>query len=282
MAESLIEQFRQQSYEAWETLAPIWAAQQEFRLQVMQPISDWLVEQAGLEPGDTVLELAAGTGETGFLAAQKVAPDGRVISTDFSPQMVETARTAGEVQGVKNSEYRVMDAEHMDLDDDSVDAVICRFGYMLMADPEAALAETRRVLRPDGRVTLAVWGPPDRNHWIFQPGALMVELGAMEMPQPDMPGVFSMADHERIRSLLKGAGFEDPRIEELGISFTFKDYDEYWEFVERSSGPIALAAQKLSDEERARARETLRERMAQYEGDSGFTVSGVCVCVAAQ
>ena len=96
--------------------------------------------------------------------------------------MVEAARSAGREQGLANIEYRVLDAEHMDLAADSVDGVICRFGYMLMADPAAALAETRRVLRPRGRLVFSVWGPPERNPWVSQLGLLAVQRGLMQPP----------------------------------------------------------------------------------------------------
>src|SRR4051812_21343442 len=163
MADPLIDNYRKKSLDTWEAMAPIWAAEQEFRTRTSQDVNSWLIEKLAPASGDTVLELAAGTGEVGFQAALAVGGSGHVISTDFSPGMVETARTAGEERGLSNVEYRVMDAEHMDLDDDSVDGVICRFGYMLMADPAASLAETRRVLRPGGRLVFSVWGAPERN-----------------------------------------------------------------------------------------------------------------------
>src|SRR4051794_4413253 len=188
MGDPLLDNYRRQSLDTWDTLAPIWAAEHEFRTRTSQDVNVWLLEKLAPEPGDTVLELASGTGETGLQAARAVGDSGKVISTDFSPQMVETARSAGAEQGVRNVEYRVMDAEHTDLDDDSVDGVICRFGYMLMADPGAALAETRRVLRPDGRLVFSVWGPPDRNPWVSQLGMLAMERGLIAAPQPGMPG----------------------------------------------------------------------------------------------
>ena len=98
-----------------------------------------------------------------------------MISTDFAPEMVDVARRYGEARGLENVEYRVLDAERMDLDDDSVDGVVCRWGYMLMADPAAALKETRRVLRGGGPLAFAVWRTPDRNPWAAVPGMTLVQ-----------------------------------------------------------------------------------------------------------
>jgi ubiquinone/menaquinone biosynthesis C-methylase UbiE len=95
-------------------------------------------------------------GDTGFEAAAMIGEAGRLIWTDFSPQMVEVARRRGAALGLRNVDYREMDAEHIELEDATVDSVLCRSGYMLMADPAAALSETDRVLRPGGCLALSV------------------------------------------------------------------------------------------------------------------------------
>ena len=160
-------------------MAPGWGRRAERIDETTAPIREWLIDALAPQPGDIVLELAAGPGSTGFAAAPLVGDDGRVISTDFSPAMVEVARRRAEALGVTNVEHRVMDAERLELEDDSVDGVLCRFGYMLMPDPEAAFDETRRVLRPGGRLALAVWRSPERNPWISLAGRVLVERGLL-------------------------------------------------------------------------------------------------------
>jgi len=282
MADSPLDNYRKQSYETWETLANVWAAERDFRTRTSDDVNTWLVGKLAPEPGDTLLELAAGNGETGFIAAASVGDQGKVISTDFSPQMVETARSAGEERGLTNLEYRVVDAEHMELGDDSVDGVICRFGYMLMADPAAALAETRRVLRPGGRLVFSVWGPPDRNPWVSRLGRLAVERGLMPPPEPGMPGIFALADQDRIRSLVTGAGFGEPQIDELALVWTFGSFDEYFDFAARSVGPVAIAMREVSEADILKMRDVLRERMSEFEGDEGFRVPRLCLNVVTQ
>ena len=137
-----------------------------------------------------------------------------MISTDFSPEMVEVARRRGAEVGVRTVDYRVIDAERIELESDSVDGVLCRFGYMLMTEPATALAETRRVLRPGGRLALAVWGAPERNPWITVLAGILVERGYVPAPDPEAPSPFSLAAEEDIRKLLKAAGFATVRTEE--------------------------------------------------------------------
>jgi SAM-dependent methyltransferase len=112
-----------------------WYAQREELWKASREVSEWMVRKLDPKPGDTVLELAAGLADTGLMAARLVGESGRVIVTDFTPEMVAAARRRAEELGVQNAEFRVLDAERMDLETDSVDGVLCRWAYMLMIDP---------------------------------------------------------------------------------------------------------------------------------------------------
>ena len=161
----MTDRYRQTSHATWQALAPGW---ERWRAQLsdgLAPVREWLVGELAPRPGDIVLELSAGAGDTGFAAAAIVGERGRLISSDFSSEMVQAAGRRGAELGLNNVEYRVIDAERIELDAESVDGVLCQSGYMLMADPAAALLETRRVLRPGGRLALSVWGEPERNPW---------------------------------------------------------------------------------------------------------------------
>jgi len=219
--------YRRTSQEVWEAMAPGWERWRAQLTEALTPVREWLIGALGPQPGETVLELGAGTGETGFEAAALLGEDGRLISSDFSPEMVEVAPRRGSELGLSNVEYRVIDAERVELDSGSVDGVLCQSTYMLVADPAAALAETRRVLRSGGRMALSVWGPPERNPWASIGGMILLERGHMAPPEPEAPGVFSMASAERTRALLERAGFRSVRIEEVSVRFAFRALDEY-------------------------------------------------------
>src|SRR5438552_11911418 len=142
-----LDAFRKQSLATWGEVAPGWEDRRAWMEEITAALSTWLLEHLDPEPGQTILDIASGTGDLGFAVAERVGPDGRVISTDFSPEMVEVGRRNGEARGASNVDHRVLDAERMDLADESVDGALCRWGYMLMGDPGTALKETRRVLR---------------------------------------------------------------------------------------------------------------------------------------
>ena len=147
-----LEEYRDVSRETWRKMAAGWARELRWMWDVSRPVGESLVAMLNPQPGQTILELAAGTGETGFAAAARIGEEGKLISSDFAFEMVQAARRRADQLDLHNVEFRVMDAERMDLGNDSVDGVLCRWGYMLMPDPAAALAETRRVLRPEGRL----------------------------------------------------------------------------------------------------------------------------------
>jgi enediyne biosynthesis protein CalE5 len=132
---------------------------------------------------------------------------------------------------VQNAAFRVLDAERMDLGTDIVDGVLCRWAYMLMIDPSAAFAETRRVLRPGGRLAFSVWAARERNPALSLVGGVLESQGHIPPPDPEAPSAFAMADAGRIRELVVGAGFAEPEIEEVTFRWPFADQDAYWRYV---------------------------------------------------
>lgn len=271
------------NYEVAEALAPTWAKRSPQIEQVTAPVREWLVGELAPNEGDVILELAAGVGDTGFDAAELIGDGGKLISSDFSPKMLEEARRRGAERGVANAEYQVIDAERIGLDDDSVDGVICRYGYMLMADTASALAETRRVLRPEGPLALAVWGPPERNPFFSILGGKLVEAGHVPPPEPPpAPGIFAMGSEERTAQLLEAAGFGDVRIAEIEVRFPVPSVREYLEFTADTAGPIAIALRAVSTEDREALEPELEDAFAPFATRDGYELSGVTLCAIAR
>jgi SAM-dependent methyltransferase len=274
--------YREAIYQIAEAIAPTWERRRAEVEEVSTPVREWMLRELRPQAGDTVLELAAGVGETGFEAAAIVGETGRLITTDLSPAMLDAARRRGVELGVANVDYRVMDAERIELDDDSVDGVLCRFGYMLMADPAAALAETRRVLRPGGRLALAVWGALERNPFFAIVGVSLVQRGHMPPPEPPpAPGPFSMASPQRTEALLRGAGFADARTEEVPGRFVVPDVDEYLSLIADTAGPLGLALRGLGEPDRAAVRADVEDSLQRFAANSGYELPGLALCAVA-
>jgi ubiquinone/menaquinone biosynthesis C-methylase UbiE len=276
-----VEEYRQIGLRTWEELAPKWAARRESIERSVDDIRAWLVRELGASPGDVVLELAAGVGETGFEVAEQTSGV-RLVSTDAVPGMVDAARTRARERGIDDVEFDVTGAEDLPFDDDAFDRVVCRFGYMLMADPARALAETRRVLRPGGRLVLAVWGPPDRNPVFANIGMVMTRLGHVPPPDPEAPSIFALADQDRLRGLLADAGFSRVRIEGVGARFHFESVVEYLDLLRDTGGGLAPVLRALAPADLARVRAELEKAFAPYRAeDGGFHLDGLAWCVVA-
>jgi ubiquinone/menaquinone biosynthesis C-methylase UbiE len=266
-----------ESFDQWQELAPRWERGRELLWESTRAVSEWLVDRLDPKRGQTILDVAAGTGETGFLAAQRVGDDGRLISSDLSPNMVEAAQRVAGLFGVANAEFRILDAERLDLPDASVDGVLSRFGYILKGDPPASLAEIRRVLRPGGRLAFAVWAGRAQNRWMTVPADVMVERGHLAPQTDEEVRLSEKRNPAAIRRLLAEAGFGDDELEELPVGYRFANAEELWFFVSELRGPVAAALAKLDDVERSAVRAEI-ERRADRAGD-GFVLTGVSLNV---
>ncbi len=270
---------RQRSRAAWDAMASGWYSEREELWRTSRPVSEWMVRRLDPQPGDTVLELAAGVGDTGLMAARLVGRSGRVIITDFAPEMVSAARRRAEELRVEIATFRTLDAERMDLETDSVDGVLCRWGYMLMIDPAAAFAETRRVLRSGGRLAFSVWASRERNPTLSLASKVLVDLGHIPPPDPEAPGAFAMADPGRIRKLVVGAGFAEPEIEEVSFRWSFADRAAYWRYLTETSASASPVLLSLPTAAQEAVREQVHEAARPFHSGEGYDFPAVCLNV---
>src|SRR5687767_1421081 len=236
------EDIRQQSRARWTATAKGWGARADALRRATMPVSMWMVDAVGPQPGDTLLELAAGPGDTGFLAAELVLPGGTLITSDLAPEMLMVAQRRAEALGLENVRFKQIDAEtSIDVEAASVDGVLCRWGYMLMADSETALRETRRVLKPGRRLAMAAWRGPEENPWSAIPGRELVRRGLIEPVAPGEPGQFAWAPEGIIAERLEAAGFVEHEVAEVRFTSTYPSFDDYWRTQSEMSGRMQTA-----------------------------------------
>jgi SAM-dependent methyltransferase len=274
--------YRAGARDVWERAAPGWRDHRAALQAVAMPVSQWMADAVHPQPGHRVLELAAGPGDTGFLVAELIAPGGTLICSDASEGMLDAARERAEELGLHGVEFRALNAESIALPAASQDAVLCRWGYMLLADPGAALGETRRVLRPGGRVALAAWDTAQHNVWASVAPEELQRLLGTPPPEPGQPGMFAFAPPGRIEALLEEAGFTEVEVSALDLAFTYADEDAWWEDRVGLSVPFADALAGLDADRRDRLREAIDARLAEYRDESGrLTVPARALVAAA-
>jgi SAM-dependent methyltransferase len=265
---------RQQSRVRWTATAQGWGKRADQLRRSTMPVSTWMVDAVGPQPGDTLLELAAGPGDTGFLAAELIRPGGTLICSDFVPEMLNVAQERAKALGLDNVRFKQIDAETgIDIEAASIDGVLCRWGYMLMADPVTALAQTRRVLKPGARLALAAWTGPDENLWSALPVRELVARGLEERPDPGAPGQFAWADQRVIADRLEEAGYVDFELAAVDFTVSYDSLDDWWASTRDLSMRFADATASLDEATTAEIRAALAEAAGPFtDGDGAIAI----------
>jgi SAM-dependent methyltransferase len=266
----------------WNTVAPGWREHADFIDKRAAGVTERMLALTMPQPGERVLELACGPGGTAMAAAPLVAPDGWVVASDVASEMTAIAAARAAERGLNNVDARVLDLEAIDEPDASFDVALCRDGIMLVPDPARAAGEIHRVLRPGGRASIVVWGPRERNPWltsVFR--AAGVQLG-IELPQPGMPGPFSLEDRDGFGEILAGAGFEGVVIEEHDVPLRARSAKEWSTRVVALAGPLAAILAGLPQEARDALHERLREEARPYETPRGLEFPGLALIASAR
>ena len=253
----------------WAATASGWGEHADEVDQRSSELTEGLLDAAGVSSGARVLELACGPGGLGMAAAERVGPDGEVVLSDVAAEMTAIASRRAAARGPANVTTRELDLERIAEPDASYDAVLCREGLMFTLEPARAVAEIHRVLRPEGRFALAVWGPRERNPWLgIVLDAVGAQLGA-PVPPPGIPGPFALGDPVQLRDLV-GA-----EVDEVSVPLHADSFDGWWSRTTALAGPLSkmLAVQPPEALEaiRARAQESARV----YETDDGLHFPGV-------
>jgi SAM-dependent methyltransferase len=266
----------------WASVAPSWAEHAAYVDARGAEVTERMLELTAPRPGERVLELACGPGSVGLAAAERVAPGGEVILSDVAAEMTSIAAHRADALGLTNVSTRQLDLERIEQPDGSYDVVLCREGLMLVPDPARAAREIRRVLRPDGRVAVAVWGPREHNPWL---GVVFDAISAQTgtpVPPPGIPGPFSLDDPDKLAGVLSDAGLSDVAVTELSTPLRAGSFEEWWTRTTDLAGPLTRRLASLPENAAQALRARVREAISAYETPTGLEFPGLTLLAAAR
>jgi len=253
----------------WNGVADAWDAKADAVDTRGQAVAAAMVDAAGVGTGMSVLELAGGPGGVGLMAARRVGPDGDVLITDCAEAMVAIAARRAAEQGLGVVRTALAGLDAIDLPDASFDAVLCRDGLMFAGDHRRAAGEMARVLRPGGRVAVAVWGPRDENPWLGLLLDAVSEQVGMPIPPPGVPGPFALGDRGELAAVLAETGFSDVTLAEVRLPTVHDSIEHWWSDRIGLAGPVGQIVAGMAPEQVGAMQEFLRVAATAYRDSSG-------------
>jgi SAM-dependent methyltransferase len=262
-------EFRTGQREQWNVAARGWKKWSPLMDKAAQPVREGLVELAGIKPGDRVLDVAAGYGEPALTAARRVGPEGHVVATDISPEMLAYGRERAADAGLENIEFVEADASSLDFPAQSFDAAVSSWGIIFDPEGEATAARVRGFLKPGARMAISSWGPPDRVPMLGVPVRTVMELFQIPPPPPGTPGPLSRPTPEAIGGLLEAGGFSDVEVVEETVWTDIDSPEEFTTFVREIAPPISALLRGRSEDEQAEAWDAITVAISVLADDSG-------------
>jgi len=262
-------EFRDGQRQQWQKGAKGWRKRSDFIDAATAPVSKRMVELARVEPGSRVLDVAAGYGEPSLTAAAVAGPEGKVVATDISPEMLLYGRERAAVAGLENVEFVESEAASLDFPAESFDAALSRFGIIFEPEAEATAGRVRGFLVPGSRMVISSWGPPERVPFIAVPmGTAMRTLG-VDPPPPGTPGPLSRPTPEALGGLLEGGGFSDVEVEETEVSFEWDSAAEFVAMVKDTVPPLVAMIEQNAPDNPDAAWNAILEAVEERASDDG-------------
>jgi ubiquinone/menaquinone biosynthesis C-methylase UbiE len=251
-----------------------WNTKQASRQQIYGVATEMMLELANVQPGSRVLDVAAGTGDQTLMAARRVGPTGNVLATDDSASMLKVAAEAARKEGLTNVDTRVMNAEDLELDADSFDAVICRNALMLFANPVKALTKMRRVVKPGSKVAVIVFSAAERNPHHGIPFAIIRRVGNIPYPAPGEPWMYALGESGALKDVYSRAGFLNVSVHAVPIQRRLPSAADAIRSMRNSASNLSELMSRLNDADRELAWAEIEQQLRQFEGPNGFEAPG--------
>lgn len=257
----------------WGTVAAGWDRNRAMVETMKAGLTERLLAFLTLQPAERVLELGAGTGELAALLADAVGDGGDVLASDVAPGMVDLIAATN--AGRPNVRAALLDAGDLGPRDEEFDAVVFRMGLMFLTQPERAMAEIRRVLKPGGRLALTTWAGPQENMWLVAIGMSAMLNGMISGPMPtEAGGPLSLSDPDRLVELARSAGFATATVDAVDVAFTVAGVDEHIAHVTALAPPLAAAYEVASRDQRETFRASVEDMTKQFRTADGMVIPG--------
>ncbi len=260
--------FREAQHRHWDSAAAGWKEWSEFNDSADAHISARLVELAGVRPGSRVLDVAAGYGEPALTAARKAGPEGRVVATDISAEMLAFGRERAAAAGMGNVEFIESDASSLDFPPASFDAAVSRWGIIFEPDGEAAAGRIRGFLKPGARIAISSWGEPDQVPFLSIPMRTTMERLDVPPPPAGTPGPLSRPTPAAIGALLAGGGFSEISVERDEVTFQFDSPQHFTAYVRAIAAPIRAMIEQHAEGAQEEAWDAITQAAADAAGGS--------------
>ena len=264
------DKYKRTQHDQWNEDAAAWHRWGPTLQDWFSGVTRTMLDLAEIAPGQRVLDVAAGAGEPALSAAGRVGPQGYVLATDLSENIIQFAQKIADDRHLANFKTRAMDGENLELPDGSFDAVLCRFGLMYMPNRQRALAEWRRVLKPGGRVVAAVFSTPDKNGWGAVPIRVIRKRAQLPPPLPGQPGPFSLGGEGALEGALREADFQNIQTHKLSAPLRMSSAAECIRFERESFGAFNQMMVHMAPEEREAIWDEAQVAMQAFESPIGF------------
>lgn len=248
------------------------------RGRALDPLTELMLDVAGVTVGSQVLDLGAGTGDQTLLAARRIGPGGMVLATDISASMLALTQEAARAADLPNVQTRVMDAQRLELKPGSFDAAMARFSLQFVPDVQRALVEVRRVVKPGGRFAAAVFSAVERNPFRAAPQAIASRLAGRQFPEPG-PGQWALNDPTTLRDPFQEAGFRDVDVRPVPFVYRFPSLADALRNLEEAQPPLVKLLNELSEGDRAAAWAEISGTLQLFVGPDGFAAPSEALMV---
>lgn len=276
--EQQLEQIREQQKETWNKFSSGWKKWDNLAMDFMRPMGDEIIRLLEPKNGNMVLDVASGTGEPGLTIASMLT-EGKVVISDISDDMLKIARENAEKRGLKNIVTHTCDVCELPYDDNTFDAISCRFGFMFFPDMSLAAKEMVRVLKPGKRIAATVWNVPEKNFWVTATMGTINRNMELPAPPPDAPGMFRCAKDGLISDLFKNAGLKNVSQKEITGKLNCKTTDVYWDFITEVAAPVVSALSNADEPMREKIKKEVYQSVNQKYPEGNVMIDSSALVV---